>query len=88
MGRYPTEDEGLIALVNPPDSEDAEKWKGPYVKRLNKDPWGNAYVYLYPGYYNTESFDILSYGADGTEEGEGFNADIGNWNVEDEELEE
>jgi general secretion pathway protein G len=87
MRRYPTEDEGMEALVRAPEEEDAENWGGPYVKRLEKDPWGNPYVYIYPGIYNTEGFDLLSYGADGLEGGEGFDADIGNW-TEDEEFAE
>lgn len=65
--RYPSGEEGLKAVS-------AEG----YVKRLPKDPWGNAYVYAAPG-KNGRAFDIYSYGADGREGGEGQDADIGNW---------
>lgn len=83
MSRYPTDEEGLQALVTAPDSEDARKWKGPYLKRITRDPWDNPYVYEIPGSRNTDGFDVLSYGADGRAGGEGVNADIGNW-VEEE----
>ena len=65
--RYPRGSEGLQAIS-------AEG----YVKRLPKDPWGNAYVYAAPG-RDGRQFDIYSYGADGREGGEGQDADIGNW---------
>lgn len=81
MMRYPNEEEGLAALTAAPDSEDASRWKGPYIKRLQNDPWGNPYLYIYPGENNPDSFDLLSYGADGAEGGEGANADIGNWDA-------
>jgi general secretion pathway protein G len=88
MGRYPDEDEGLMALVRRPESEDGEKWRGPYIKRLEKDPWGNPYIYVNPGYENTEGYDLITYGSDGEEGGEGeFDKDIGNWLEEDEEYE-
>jgi general secretion pathway protein G len=83
MRRYPTEEEGLMALVKAPDSEDADRWGGPYIKRLQRDPWDRDYVYVAPGTYNPESFDLFSYGADGMEGGDGFNADIGNWEAEE-----
>jgi general secretion pathway protein G len=87
MRRYPADEEGISALVRPPDSEDADLWKGPYIKRLRKDPWDNPYVYVCPGYYNTEGFDLMSYGADGQEGGEGeFDRDIGNWAEDDDEF--
>jgi general secretion pathway protein G len=65
--RYPSGSEGLQAVT-------AEG----YVKRLPKDPWGNAYVYAAPG-RDGRQFDIYSFGADGREGGEGEDADIGNW---------
>ncbi|MBI2560675.1 MAG: type II secretion system protein GspG, partial [Planctomycetes bacterium] len=56
-----------------------ENWHGPYLAKKNvpKDPWGNEYVYTYPG--NNGEFDIISYGADGKEGGEGENADVVSW---------
>ena len=76
MDRYPTADEGLNVLVDPPANDDGKKWRGPYVKQLRNDPWGNPYQYSFPGAHHPTSFDIWSRGADG---GEGANADIGNW---------
>ena len=84
MRRYPAEEEGLVALAQKPDSEDATRWKGPYIKRLEKDPWGNPYVYVVPGDHNTESYDLICYGADGQEGGPGeYDKDIGNWAQEE-----
>ncbi len=78
MDRYPTADEGLKVLVDPP-STDANKWRGPYIKQLRPDPWGNAYEYRVPGTHHPSSFDLWSKGADGADGGEGQGADIGNW---------
>jgi general secretion pathway protein G len=79
MMRYPDEEEGLEALITAPDSDDSSRWKGPYLKRLPTDPWGEPYIYLNPGQNNPDSFDIVTYGLDKQEGGEGENADIGNW---------
>jgi general secretion pathway protein G len=72
VGRLPTDEEGLEALVNAPD--DANEWLGPYLAkdRLPLDPWGHAYVFRREG----EGFDVLSYGADGRAGGEGGGRDI------------
>jgi general secretion pathway protein G len=78
MDRYPTTDEGLKVLVEAPTGED-KKWRGPYIKLLRPDPWGNSYQYRVPGIHHTSSFDIWSRGADGQDGGEGYNADVGNW---------
>ena len=61
-----------------------KKWKGPYLKGgiIPKDPWGNDHISKKPGTHG--EFDLISYGADGTEGGEDENADIGNWNTEEE----
>ncbi|MFA7236822.1 MAG: type II secretion system major pseudopilin GspG [Phycisphaeraceae bacterium] len=75
-GRLPTSDEGLNALlIAPPNVTD---WRGPYIdsNALPKDPWGNAYLYRYPGQHNPNGFDLYSTGPDGRE---GGNDDIGNW---------
>ncbi|MBN2139257.1 MAG: type II secretion system protein GspG [Sedimentisphaerales bacterium] len=75
-GRYPSDSEGLEALlVCPKDLEG--KWGGPYLKQSElNDPWGNAYIYVEEGAINTGSYDIISYGADGKAGGEGENQDI------------
>jgi general secretion pathway protein G len=78
MDRYPTTEEGLKLLVEAPAGED-KKWRGPYIKQLRSDPWGNQYQYRAPGVHHTTSFDIWSRGADGVDGGEGNGADIGNW---------
>ncbi|HEY4414288.1 MAG TPA: type II secretion system major pseudopilin GspG [Verrucomicrobiae bacterium] len=78
MDRYPTPEEGLAALTTAPAGED-QKWRGPYVKQLRNDPWGNPYQYVFPGTHHPTSFDIWSRGADGADGGDGANADIGNW---------
>lgn len=77
-GRFPTDAEGLEALlVAPPDAED--KWSGPYCKRSDlNDPWDRPFVYVANGTINVGSFDLISFGADGAEGGEGENADIYN----------
>jgi general secretion pathway protein G len=78
MDRYPSGDEGLAVLVEAPVAE-ANKWRGPYVKQVRADPWGNPYQYRCPGTHHSSSFDIWSRGADGNDGGEGPAADIGNW---------
>jgi general secretion pathway protein G len=79
MGNYPTTDQGLQALVAPPAGlSDASAYqKGGYIKKLEKDPWGRAYLYASPGQHG--AFDVWSQGADGKPGGEGSDADIGSW---------
>lgn len=76
VGRYPTSQEGLAALVAKPGGMD--KWNGPYVKDAAqlKDPWGNDFRYTQPG--TGKPFDIISLGADGKEGGEGEDKDVTN----------
>ena len=77
-GRYPDESVGLEdLLVAPADVE--EKWNGPYLKQSELlDPWDNPYGYWEEGERNPGSFDLISYGADGQEGGEGDDEDIYN----------
>jgi general secretion pathway protein G len=76
VGRYPTTQEGLKVLRVKP--EGADKWNGPYLKKdVPNDPWGSAYGYRAPG--RNGGYEILSYGADGKEGGEGENADVKSW---------
>jgi len=78
---YPSTDQGLEALVSKPSGEELKHWrKGGYIKKLNRDPWGNDYQYRIPG-ANGE-FDIYSLGADSTVGGSDTAADIGNWNLD------
>jgi general secretion pathway protein G len=84
-GFYPTTDQGLDALIKKPEvGRIPNKWKeGGYLKpaRIPKDPWGVDYHYYAPGNENRE-YEIISYGADGEQGGEGKNADIESWNME------
>jgi general secretion pathway protein G len=77
VGRYPSSSEGLQALVEAPST--ATNWHGPYLKKstLPKDPWGNDYIYAFPGDHGP--YDLYSYGADNAEGGEGDNKDIVSW---------
>ena len=77
---YPTTEQGLEALVTPSTLEPEPRnfKRGGYLSELPIDPWGRPYLYLSPG-ENRET-DIYSLGADGSQGGEGQNADIGNWN--------
>ena len=81
--RYPSTEQGLEALIKKPVGEpEPKKWKEDgYVDRLTKDPWGNPYQYLNPGVHG--KIDVFSLGGDGELEGEGINADIGNWNLDE-----
>jgi general secretion pathway protein G len=74
IGRYPTTQEGLQALVSAPAG--VANWNGPYWKKqaVPKDPWGNEYKYSSPA--ANAPYEIISLGADGKEGGEGVNADL------------
>jgi len=75
-GRYPTTEEGLKALREKPSG--AENWNGPYLpKEIPLDPWGKPYIYKSPGEHY--DYDLISYGLDGAEGGEGENQDIVSW---------
>ena len=79
--RYPTTEQGLAALVTRPTLAPVpSNWKpGGYLERLPRDPWGHAYQYLSPGLHG--EIDVFSFGADGAAGGEGFDTDIGSWNL-------
>jgi general secretion pathway protein G len=75
-GRYPTTEEGLKALREKPSNVDG--WQGPYLpKEIPTDPWRNAYIYKCPGEHG--DYDLISYGLDKAQGGEGENLDIVNW---------
>ncbi len=76
--RYPTTEEGLKVLVEPPSNDD-NKWRGPYIKMLRPDPWGVDYQYKSPGTHHKSSFDLWSRGGDKADGGEGDAEDIVNW---------
>lgn len=73
---YPTTAQNLQALVTNPGGK--KNWSQ-LIPNIDKDPWGNAFQYQFPGTKNPSSFDLWSFGADGVAGGEGFNRDIGNW---------
>ncbi len=70
-GFYPKSLQDL--LVQP---SNAKNWHGPYLDKLPDDPWGNPYIYYFPGKHTQNSYDLLSAGPDGKE---GTDDDIGNW---------
>jgi general secretion pathway protein G len=77
VGRLPTREEGLAALVQRPPG--LERWNGPYVRRTDQllDPWGRPYRYRTPGEYGP--FDLLSLGADDRPGGAGEDRDVKSW---------
>ncbi len=77
VGRYPSAEEGLTALIASP--ADANGWNGPYVKRKDSlaDPWGIPYRYRFPGEH--APYDLFTYGADKVEGGAGDAKDVANW---------
>ena len=81
MGFFPKSGKDLRDLVAEPNNNNVQDWQGPYLKKgIPGDPWGNDYVYNYPGKMNNGSYDISSGGPDmktGTDD------DITNWETED-----
>jgi general secretion pathway protein G len=75
--RYPSNDQGLQALVAKPTvGVIPPNWR-PYLDKLPSDPWGHPYQFENPGLKG--EIDVYSFGADGVVGGEGRNADIGSW---------
>lgn len=75
-GRYPTQGEGLYALIPPPPANLPNYPPNGYVDETTTDPfdpWGFEYVYI----ARRGGFDVISYGRDGTPGGEGYDADLG-----------
>ena len=70
-GKFPVGRNGLMDLVQQP--RDVVGWHGPYLENIPPDPWGNAYLYEYPGKHNPSSYDISSPGPPGAQ------SPIGNW---------
>lgn len=83
-GDYPTTEQGLQALVEPPAVGSlAKNWRqGGYLEKgkLPKDPWDQDFVYISPGTHG--DFDLSSLGADGEPGGEGKNKDINSWELD------
>jgi general secretion pathway protein G len=77
VGRYPTSDEGLLALSEQPAG--VTNWHGPYLKKkdIPTDPWGNDYQYRSPGEYS--DYDLYSLGRDNADGGSGEDTDLVSW---------
>lgn len=74
-GYYPKGSDGLSELIEQPNN--APDWRGPYIKKgVPVDPWGNPYVYEYPGRKNSGGYDLSSNGPDGRAGGDD---DVTNW---------
>lgn len=82
MDRYPSSSEGLQVLLTTP-ADDEENWRGPYIKELRPDPWGQPYIYRSPGTHGSTTFDLWSRGADKQDGGEEKGKDIVNWQEPD-----
>lgn len=76
VGRFPSADEGLVALVDNPDGLDS--WAGPYINKRSGliDPWGNPYQYRLDE--SGDRVEIYTFGSDNKEGGEGEAADVDN----------
>jgi general secretion pathway protein G len=75
-GRFPSSDEGLVALTVAPANVN-NNWHGPYLMHPPKDPWGQQYVYVYPGQHNVNGFDL--YTTMGGKDSSGN--ELNNWNI-------
>lgn len=75
---YPSSAQGLAALWERPTGEPVPRnWRGPYLRKpLPLDPWSNPYRYTSPGVSQPGSYDLVCYGRDGREGGEGEDEDI------------
>jgi general secretion pathway protein G len=76
IGRYPSTDEGLSALIR--NTGNIDNWHGPYLggASVPRDPWDRPYSYHCPGKYS--QYDLISFGRDGKEGGQGEDQDIRN----------
>jgi general secretion pathway protein G len=77
VGRYPTQEEGLTALIDAPPG--LNRWNGPYLKKKEAivDPWGRQFLYRAPGQHG--DYDLYTFGADNSQGGNGEDQDITNW---------
>lgn len=77
IGRYPTQEESLTALIEQPPG--LSKWDGPYLKKKEAivDPWGRQFLYRVPGQHG--DYDLYTLGSDNAQGGNGEEQDITNW---------
>lgn len=89
IGTYPTADQGLDALVQAPsDIKDPSKYPANgFVERVPKDAWSNELIYFNPGRQGGD-YEVVSYGADGEEGGEGYDADLSSAEAKEEKTNE
>lgn len=78
MGEFPRSGNNLAELINQPSGNNVNAWQGPYMKKgaIPQDPWGQDYIYVFPGKNNVGSYDLYSIGPDGKS---GTEDDITNW---------
>jgi general secretion pathway protein G len=77
MKQYPTNLQDLV--TKPGDAKLANRWGGPYLDKVDRDPWDNEFRIAAPGKHNSDTFDVWSTGPDGQD---GSADDIGNWEVQ------
>ena len=70
-GRFPSSLQDLLVAPG-----NARNWHGPYLDKIPADPWGQPYIYYYPGKHSANSYDLLSVGPDGKE---GTDDDVVSW---------
>jgi len=78
--RYPTQSQGLQALVIAPSGSGGTSWNGPYLEAVPKDAWKQDYRYANPGTHG-KPVEVFTLGADNIQGGTDSNADWGSWNV-------
>jgi general secretion pathway protein G len=71
MGSYPHSLQDLVTMP-----ANAKNWHGPYLDKIPLDPWGNPYIYYFPGKHSPAGYDLSSAGFDGKE---GTEDDVVNW---------
>jgi general secretion pathway protein G len=77
---YPSTQQGIGALREPPAADPPRNWRGPYLRRLvPADPWGRPYSYASPGRANPSSYDLYTLGRDGRPGGTDEDADLTSW---------
>jgi len=78
-GQYPTQAQGLAALVKKPSTPPVPENYSPdgYLKEMPTDPWGHPYHYVIPGKHGP--VDIFTNGENNLPGGTGINATRGNW---------
>ncbi len=76
--RYPTQSQGLQALITAPSGSEATSWNGPYLETVPKDAWKQDYRYANPGTHG-KTVEVYTLGADNTQGGTDSNADWATW---------